>query len=170
MRAGTATVTDTAMSLVNEGPFRININVSAEDGESHIRNAIRAALEAYTDAMHPRMNTAVPEEDEYGTPYRYLNTPEQFDTNQPRNDLMSSNVQPMTLLAMRMGWGGFASNVEFGSDTRPPFNHVSIHRSDKRTFVFVVHNEEAITLEDETSMFPSDSLVTRLRMLSDKKE
>lgn len=172
MRAGTHTVSDAPIPVINEGPFRININISPLDHLSNIEAAVQTAVGAYMHVMHPMVATQVPPDtDEFGTPYRWLNFPEQYDRNAYENgDFMSSNVQPMTLLAMRMGWGGYAASVGFGADTQPPFDHVSLHRGKDKVFVFVVVDGQSVTIEDELSMFPSDSLVTKLRMLKENKQ
>lgn len=173
MRAGTHTVSDAPIPVINEGPFRININVSSSDDPERIRSVVEYTIHSYMSVLHPPATMAAmpPENDEFGTPYRWLNFPEQYDRNAYENgDFMSSNVQPMTLLAMRMGWGGYATAVNFGDDTQPPFDHVSLHRGKEKVFVFVVTNGQSVTIEDETSMFPSDSLVTRLRMLNESKQ
>jgi hypothetical protein len=60
------------------------------------------------------------------------------------------------MLAMRMRW--VDGNVL-------PLQHISIHVTEKVAFVFVVQNDKAVTLEDDPNMFPSDQLITQLRII-----
>jgi hypothetical protein len=164
----TSTITD--MPLV-DGPFRININVSPKYSVEDITNTIKHAVIAYhrvTDPI-PSCTPQPAEHDEYGTLYRRVMFSDTWDIAQINSELtMNSNVQPMTLLAMRMGWGGYGAELSFGNPNSPPFDHISIHRNTETVFVFVVSDKKPVVIEDEASMFPSDSLVTRLRMIADK--
>lgn len=45
-----------------------------------------------------------------------------------------------------------------------PF-HLHAHRSNDTVFVFLVHNGKPLILEDAWSMFPSDQLISNLRLL-----
>lgn len=65
---------------------------------------------------------------------------------------------PMDMLAMRMRWSDMLA---------PPFDHISIHwRADHpKAYVFLVHKLEAVTLEDDATLFPSDQLISQLRLL-----
>lgn len=68
-----------------------------------------------------------------------------------------SNMKRM--LEHRMGW-----NV---SEPRCPFQVCTCHRisNTDRAVVFLIHKEEAMLLYDELGIYPSDALVTKLRML-----
>lgn len=46
------------------------------------------------------------------------------------------------------------------------FQHLSAHIGSDKAFVFVVHNEQAVVLEDDPGLFPSDRLITQLRALT----
>lgn len=48
---------------------------------------------------------------------------------------------------------------------RMPFQFFGTALGGDKVFVFVVQDNEAITLEDSTVMFPSDQLITQLRLL-----
>jgi hypothetical protein len=156
---------------VVEGPFHINIEVSAEHTAEAIHATIQQAVISYSQATNPQpyMTAPEPEFDEFGSPRYMLTTQGVWDIHNPSRELsMNTAVQPMTLLSMRMGWGGYKGTRVFGEANNPPFDHISIHRNDTTVFVFVVTDKKPITIEDDVSMFPSDSLVTRLRMLIDK--
>ncbi|HEY7822613.1 MAG TPA: hypothetical protein VIG24_07265 [Acidimicrobiia bacterium] len=46
-----------------------------------------------------------------------------------------------------------------------PFQHMSTVEIEEKILVFVVQNNEYVVLEDETALFPSDTLITQLRLL-----
>lgn len=46
-----------------------------------------------------------------------------------------------------------------------PFQFFGTALGGDKVFVFVVQDNEAVTLEDSTVMFPSDQLITQLRLL-----
>jgi len=46
-----------------------------------------------------------------------------------------------------------------------PFEFLEAHRSGETVHVFVVVNGEPLTLSDEHTLFPSDSLITKLNLL-----
>lgn len=49
---------------------------------------------------------------------------------------------------------------------RIPFDFATAYKfEDKKVFVFLVHNGEPVVLEDEWPMYPSDALVTKLRLI-----
>lgn len=66
------------------------------------------------------------------------------------------------MLAMRMRWGFPPENT-----WAPGFSHVAIHKSGDTILVWVVsRNGGSVVLEDESSLFPSDALVTKLNLMS----
>jgi ethanolamine utilization protein EutQ (cupin superfamily) len=61
-------------------------------------------------------------------------------------------------MEMRMGW----------VPNRPPssFASVGYHRLNDKVFVWVLTKEEqSVVLEDEHALFPSDTLITKVRMM-----
>ncbi|CAB4124850.1 hypothetical protein UFOVP55_33 [uncultured Caudovirales phage] len=46
-----------------------------------------------------------------------------------------------------------------------PFNHISTGLGGDHVFVFIVQSDEPITLRDDVALFPSDTLITQLRLL-----
>jgi len=46
-----------------------------------------------------------------------------------------------------------------------PFEYITVYKCGHKVFVFVVHNEQALTFEDPLSVYPSDELVAKLSML-----
>lgn len=48
-----------------------------------------------------------------------------------------------------------------------PFQDLFTSFAGDKVFIFIVKKNEAITLEDDASMYPSDALVTQLRLLAD---
>lgn len=50
-----------------------------------------------------------------------------------------------------------------------PFHHLStaVPESSSKVFVYILYKEDALILEDDPELFPSDALVTKLRLLMD---
>lgn len=46
-----------------------------------------------------------------------------------------------------------------------PFAHLETHYAGEKVFVFVVVDDKPVVLEDESSLFPSDTLITQLRLI-----
>jgi hypothetical protein len=72
---------------------------------------------------------------------------------------------PEEKLAMRMGWGRVGEN-----SWAPGFEHVAIHTSATSTVVHVwviSKTGQAITMEDEAALFPSDTFITKLNLLKE---
>lgn len=63
----------------------------------------------------------------------------------------------MSMLHMRM-------RTEEGG--RLPFDHVSTGLSGEKVFVMVCNRGSAVVLEDERDLFPSDALITQMRLLA----
>jgi len=49
---------------------------------------------------------------------------------------------------------------------RFPFDSIHTSLGKEKVFVFIVQNDKAATLEDDVGMFPSDTLVTQLRLIA----
>lgn len=49
--------------------------------------------------------------------------------------------------------------------SKHPYEYLSSHLSGDKVYVFVVQDGQAVTLEDAATMFPSDQLITQLRLL-----
>jgi hypothetical protein len=63
------------------------------------------------------------------------------------------------MLKMRMRWG-----------SKLPFKVTSCHRlSHDKAVVFVIHEDRHLTIEDDWALFPSDTLVTQLRLIQGTK-
>jgi len=62
----------------------------------------------------------------------------------------------LRMLAMRMRWDtGASTGLEF----------ISAHKGNELVFIFIVREGQPMILEDDTNMFPSDALVTKLRLM-----
>jgi hypothetical protein len=46
-----------------------------------------------------------------------------------------------------------------------PFEYIDVYECGEKVFIFLVHNEQALTFEDTLSLYPSDELVAKLRLL-----
>ncbi len=58
------------------------------------------------------------------------------------------------MIGFRMRWHG-----------PTPFRHLNAVRDNETVFVFIIHDGKSVTLEDAYDMFPSDALITKLRLL-----
>jgi hypothetical protein len=66
------------------------------------------------------------------------------------------------MLQARMGW-----NV---GSPHCPFKKISSHKlNDEQAVTFVIHGEKALVIHDDLNLFPSDALVTQLRLLESNK-
>jgi hypothetical protein len=55
----------------------------------------------------------------------------------------------------------------FGKATKElPFDKLDAYRGTDKVFVFLGHNGEASILEDDPNLFPSDKLITSLRLVA----
>jgi hypothetical protein len=73
-----------------------------------------------------------------------------------------SEQNMMQMINMRMGW-----NVE---DPKSPHRRVLPvqMKSRDRIVLFVVTGDEALIIEDDMALYPSDELVTKLRLIAQK--
>lgn len=79
-------------------------------------------------------------------------------TYQPYRDF-DGGVTLVGHIALRLRW--LPGNL-------PPLDALFAHRADDKVFVFVVVDGQAVTLEDGWDLFPSDALITQLRLLEKK--
>lgn len=63
---------------------------------------------------------------------------------------------PKDKIAMRMGW------IE---GHRIPFDFLECYVTDSKAIVFIVNKAQHLTIEDDPGLFPSDSLITQLRLI-----
>lgn len=80
------------------------------------------------------------------------------------------HTTPLNMLQMRMRWGEYDPDLDTpfrqgGLATISPFTHIDVVYSGKEYIIFIVNGSEPVTLRDSTELFPSDTLVTQLRML-----
>jgi hypothetical protein len=47
-----------------------------------------------------------------------------------------------------------------------PFEFIKTHDTGEKVMVFLVTKGQAVTLEDNSDLFPSDKLITQLRLLA----
>ena len=59
-----------------------------------------------------------------------------------------------------------AMRLRIAEGSMMPFQHISTAYTGEQVFIFVVQNGEAVVLTDESSLFPSDTLITQLRLLA----
>lgn len=58
------------------------------------------------------------------------------------------------------------SRLRVRSSDELPFKYISAHEIDEhRACVFVIHRGEPVTIVDDAALFPSDKLITQLRLL-----
>jgi hypothetical protein len=74
----------------------------------------------------------------------------------PLSSLIESEAYRHKLLAMRL---------RIPEGTKMPYQDLFSSLAGDKVFVFIVQDNQAVTLEDSTVMFPSDQLITQLRLL-----
>ena len=80
-------------------------------------------------------------------------------TSQQSNDRQSEKL--LRMVAMRMHRDAPEGSVVF-----PNFDFIAAHRkSDDKVVLFIVIKDQAVQLEDGFDLFPSDKLITQLRVL-----
>lgn len=50
----------------------------------------------------------------------------------------------------------------------PAFDYLNVQYTKTKVFVFVIQNDEAVVLEDDHALYPSDALVAKLNLLRKK--
>lgn len=110
-----------------------------------------------TNKMDPLANAAVGISQPFGGG-GVINTPN-IMSNAPS---VTPESEDLRMIHMRMRWNHWMLDMKSS-----PFQHLSVARKDDGTrVIFILHNNQPVTLEDDGVMFPSDSLVTSLRMIS----
>lgn len=84
-----------------------------------------------------------------------VSQPTPFSPTNVVTPVMSSD-QLCRMICMRM---------RFQEGVKLPMAYMSAHQSNANVFVFLVHNEQATIIEDDPLMFPSDALITKLRLI-----
>ena len=78
-------------------------------------------------------------------------------------------VTTMSKLMMRMQWGAFGQGISDDTSSNYyslPFSFIALHEQGDEVFVFIVQRSGShVTLTDQARMFPSDALVTQLRIM-----
>ncbi|MCK1741375.1 hypothetical protein IVA80_10985 [Bradyrhizobium sp. 139] len=80
-------------------------------------------------------------------------------TNVP--DIKSTDAHLKDMLYSRMGW-------DISVPKCPLAKCFCSKLNDEAVAVFVIHNGKALVVEDDAGLFPSDTLVSQLRLLGDK--
>jgi len=76
-------------------------------------------------------------------------------------DPHTQNISDVGMIFMRMRGQGTSMG-----DYQKYFDYIASHRiTDEKVAVFVCNNGSYVVLEDNTDLFPSDTLITQLRML-----
>lgn len=110
---------------------------------------------------------AMPKTDGFGTNMAIIQAPAFPLPNHMTFD--APRVSPLTMIAMRMKWGSY-SGAPIGVVSDPPFMPFqfidAVHAADNKIYVFVLtRGNKPVTLEDDGPLFPSDQLITQLRLL-----
>ena len=74
------------------------------------------------------------------------------------------------MIAMRMGWGPYNGvSIHMSATlTQAPFQFIEAVRTNdnSKVYIFVLTRDgKPVTLEDDSPLFPSDQLITQLRLL-----
>lgn len=77
-------------------------------------------------------------------------------------DPFSFSVSLKAMIGMRL---------HLGLGTKFPFDFIECHKTrQNKVFVFVVVDDNNVTLEDEWELFPSDALITQLILMKEKNK
>lgn len=80
-------------------------------------------------------------------------------------DFNTGRPTPLEMIAMRLHYHKL---VPDNSTPVAAFKYIDAYHKDGKAYVFVVNNNgEAVILTDDAGLFPSDSLITQLRMLAE---
>lgn len=83
--------------------------------------------------------------------------------------IKSEDDRLFDMLCSRMRWYEYDPYRLLPANA-PPFQRISAHRLNEDTVVvFVIQNGKALTIEDGADLFPSDALVTQLRLIAEPK-
>ena len=75
----------------------------------------------------------------------------------PKPDRLTPN-QMQAMICSRMGWTGIGAS---------PFRDIEARKlTDEQAVVFLIVGDRALIIHDDLNLFPSDALVTQLRLLS----
>lgn len=76
----------------------------------------------------------------------------------PSDGALSSDAWRMRSLAMRL-------RVKEGH--KFPFQHISTAWAGDKVFIFVLSKGQPVTFEDDAALFPSDTIITALRLIQE---
>lgn len=76
------------------------------------------------------------------------------------------NAQPVEDISVE-SWRmrAIAMRLRVAEGMKLPFQHINTAWAGEKVFVFVVQRGEAVVLTDDSNLFPSDTLITQLRLL-----
>ena len=151
------------------------INQRQKQAGDEIKQSAMSAAElgqALADAMHMPL-VQVAQNPPFGNgpqlgspgqvlgPSGWLNSP--TTATAPRRTNLD-NDRLLDMLAMRMRWEKSYAHMDNAYPT--PFLDVVVSQRPGTVLVMIVMNEEHLVLEDDELMFPSDKLITKIRMLT----
>lgn len=85
-----------------------------------------------------------------------------------RNTVAGATAAPATVTGSR-GKGMIMSRLRYSEGDRIPFDFLEVVQMSNRVMVFIAHNDQALQLEDGLDLFPSDQLITQLRLIMSPK-
>ena len=83
----------------------------------------------------------------------------------PVNSTGPLQVTSMTTLSEEDALRLLMMRLRVPQGSRYPFEHISLHLNNTKSYVFVVSSGGAVVLEDDPHMFPSDELIAKLQVL-----
>jgi len=163
---------------INAGPLPVQMPNITFDIGNLTAEALEERMHAIAKVMNPGLYNAMPtvreDTDDFGTPLDWTQLPDVWDVAQSAREMaMQRAVSPMSMISMRMKWGCFGDKRTDQDDfmMHPvPFEHMSVHVSKEKAVVFIVTKGEPVTITDDKALFPSDALVTQLRMLEERSK
>lgn len=148
------------------GRINVNINVNSEEASSH---RLRDLIDTARGAMEHAPASSMPELVPHDPRFEIWQMPNVYDENDIDWDIrMKISPTAMSLLFSRMKWGAFSDSAQqqMVNEASIPFQHISVHQGVATVFVFVVSDGKSVTLEDSPDLYPSDQLITQLRLMA----
>jgi hypothetical protein len=80
----------------------------------------------------------------------------------PLRNPVTGRVTPRAMLEIRLGY----HSTDYSAVTQPAFRICAVEQLPETVVVFAVVNDKPVMLEDERAMFPSDKLISKIRLLT----
>lgn len=122
-------------------------------------NKTPADLAPRVDALHRKYTTSSNQElaPSYNLDHDFQELVRRLDTTKNHSPITLENKQyRIQMIAMRM---------RRREGEKMPFDDLHTSLGKEKVFVFVLQNDKPVVFEDDIGLFPSDTLITQLRLI-----